>query len=944
MTMNWDDWEKQYLGGGGTPTTTTAPKPATTYAQSALQDKQTTLAGQPGIKTLAELQASNGARYLNANTIGLADGSKYQLRGDGSGLWGAGFNMTKAEQPLYRAGAPVGGGQPAQGTIANQPANQPIVSPGARSSLLGPADFTSLTGGAGVTVPVPGSFIQPGGISQAGRTDLYGPRGNTDLNTIYGGRQGSAVQIPVTPGFRGEGQTGNSIAFASGASGGGRVEPQMLFPGVNVNVPDTYVMNQGNVGDSNRAYDVPFNIGPAGAGIASIAGNNVQIQGAPGSGVGYGYALNAMPASSVFAATGRSPSDDPATQAMQSLQLQAALNQMGGGAGAIQALTAANANQFGGYHAGTGNDPFSGNGGSAQGIWPGFSAPVAPAAAPLLSPAAGPTALLNPGSAGNAGAGLTDVRQPYDTTPAGGVPARAPGAFGPPAPAAGGIIGSTASATLPGATPNGDLASKIEAARAALAAAQEDKDRQAGGGSTTSGPGFGEGPSYMAGGGTVSARPLGGRGTDLVTNEPIDGFGRFSGKHLLTVGEDNTDPDSLPNSELLRGVGSPQLQVIPLQPARMATGGSVTIDPGGQVVRPPAPTGIPQVMIPWAPQIPMLAPSPWGRYTREQVEEMQRQAQMQGGGPRRMATGGEVNYMPPPAPATVPIDNGVVNVTPPPAAPAVPPVVDDPFGDLLPPWQQAAQTLAGEQANRNRLQYRRRAGGLGAEVGVPVLQGQAEGRLLPGQYFDYQPQVNNMISDILSNRSQYQTLGPAEDVNPLYGRVGDIGVGLDRFQRVRGLEGQLPGLLATNELNQQKARQELAVNQAQYGAAQQGLATANQIAAQYYSANLPGANPTEENQMLLAQYNAQAKVDAINAAIQEATAAANGLSPALVSLNAQLEAERAALGDTNEAGLRTELALLNQRLSNQTKRVQLQNVATNLKAAGVPSLSAPLAV
>lgn len=322
-----------------------------------------------GPNSLEAIQASTIARRGSEESrINPRTGEVFTRGGDGT--WRGGFfanaRDVQADLAAWRAGGgTLPGTAPTPGATPT-PHPQGALTPEARAFAGLAGTLGTLDARGGPLVPGFGNFTQPGiGIPSEGRQTMYTGNG---LNTLYTGGQGSAQQIPIAPGFRGAGAFGNQIHFAAGASGGGRVEPQMAFPSVAVSVPGSYVRDQGNVGDGNRAYSVPFNIGAGGAGLMNIGGSNVQLNSAD-KGVGFGYTLGAMPSSSFFSATGRQADNDPAIQAAQTLQLIAAINQMGGGPGAISALTAANPNQYGGFHAGTNNGPFSGNGGTGQGTW-----------------------------------------------------------------------------------------------------------------------------------------------------------------------------------------------------------------------------------------------------------------------------------------------------------------------------------------------------------------------------------------------------------------------------------------------------------------------------------------------------------------------------------------------------------------------------------------------
>ncbi len=187
------------------------------------------------------------------------------------------------------------GGIPPTTPLTTPPPTTPGLTPAPAASTLTPEarQFaglgnlglgTTVNNTGGPIVPTVGGlnadmFRQPGiGLPTEGRNYIGGVQ--NDLNTLLTGRQGSLSQIPITPGFRGPGDVGNSISFASGASGGGRAEPAGVFGPTSVSVPDSYARGVGNAGDANRAYQVGFNIGPTGAGLMNVGGSNVQINSA----------------------------------------------------------------------------------------------------------------------------------------------------------------------------------------------------------------------------------------------------------------------------------------------------------------------------------------------------------------------------------------------------------------------------------------------------------------------------------------------------------------------------------------------------------------------------------------------------------------------------------------------------------------------------------------
>lgn len=111
----------------------------------------------------------------------------------------------------------------------------------------------------------------------------------------------------------------------------------------------------------------------------------------------------------------------------------------------------------------------------------------------------------------------------------------------------------------------------------ALLDQQMQAQEQAGGGLYGGGYGPDGGQRGFAGGGVITARPLGAASSgpkSMVTPEQIYLVGN-SGKVYGTVGEDNSDPNSAPNPELLSFPNNDQMKVTPLTPA-FADGGWIT--------------------------------------------------------------------------------------------------------------------------------------------------------------------------------------------------------------------------------------------------------------------------------------------------------------------------------------------------------------------------------
>ncbi len=234
----------------------------------------------------------------------------------------------------------------------------------------------TLSTAQGVTVPGMSQYNLSGyGVPSEGRQQLFD---SSSLNTLRAGPP-NGPEIQRGPGQRGPGQTGNAIGFGGSESdfkgGTSSIAPQTLFPTTTASVPGTYVKGEGNTNDSNRAYDVPFNIGPGGLSLASIGGSNVQLNSADKS-TGTGVVLNAAPSSNFGAATGRSLTNDPALQAIETLQIMAAQNQ----GQSVGQMTDANRAQYSG-------NPAQGQGTYFSGSAPGPQATALPA--PGAAPATG---------------------------------------------------------------------------------------------------------------------------------------------------------------------------------------------------------------------------------------------------------------------------------------------------------------------------------------------------------------------------------------------------------------------------------------------------------------------------------------------------------------------------------------------------------------------------
>lgn len=460
------------------------------------------------------------------------------------------------------------------------------------------------------------------------------------------------------------------------------------------------------------------------------------------------------------------------------------------------------------------------------------------------------------------------------------------------------------------------------------------------------GGGVDGGTRGFATGGRVSTRPLG--EADLITNGPKALVDMRTGKVDAVMGEDNADMDMRPDPEALffSGRNNSTLDIVPLDPARFAGGGRVQnqdedprywqrflqTDVGKTFVVPPfwpviAPPTVAPVFMPQA----MNDARPFAEGGSIQT----------GGGPigdlPPVPPSDEPPPPPPPIPpptpppgdgTSIPIDPGGIYVPSPP--PVIPPFVDpnkdfnvlDP--SILAPWQGASNQLMAEQARRQAYQYRRQAGGLGAEVGIPVLEGQPITQAAPaGTFYDYRPQVNRMISDIIGAQGEYRALGPEEDTTGDIYRVSQIGNLLDDIKRKTNLEDLNSVIFA-------------------------GVPTSADIA----SLNNQWQEMENERQRLISvgqsestqMENVLRSIQAIRGQINDAQGALNSATQKKAAYDAQIAAINLRLGAANEADLRTELARRQERINNQDKRVQRKTEVANLAKLGVPNLSGRVGV
>ncbi len=943
VVFDWaDDWLAQHPttgGGGGVKPTGPTAQPQVSFQEQSIKDKL----AQGGYFTKDQL-ISRGGKELGANTI-IVGTDKYSL--EPGGIYRP-FGTASAADSKALASQMMAQGQTnrtAPGLATMAPEARPYAGNAGQFGTLAPNQAPQI-GGIG------DQWIHPGvGFPTGNNATINGvERG---LNSMTAGRQGSATQFPVAPGFRREGDVGNSINFASGNTATGSLEPQMVFGPMSVTpqtaIPGSYQFGMGNVGDSGRAYGVPFNVGPGGAGLMNIGGNNVQVNSADKSS-GYGFVLNAMPSSNVGALTGRNLSEDPASQAAQIMALNSAIAQNG-----YQSLLETNPNQFGGYHAGTGNGPFSGNGGTGQNTyWAGYS-PMAAAVAPATSPATAPTAPAVPVY----GPAVTSVG-PYgpafanDQQAAAAYAARG-GAAAPSGAVAGSLVGGMLSAPAAG----GLTQDQLDALAAAYGYAGGNYGTYGG-----DGGGYGiDGGTRFAGGGRIAVRPLGlpftsyAMGTNgpksMVTNGPMGLFpispsGMPTGPMKALMGEDNADPGTAPNRERLTfsGLNNSMLNIKPLQP--FATGGTIlnrdSLMNGGttggnfsssatqeDTTTTPGNTGI------------VTGNDGYNSAGPPPTQNGGFYGSNNGGG---NTGGGYGNNVPP---VTQPPDPN----TPPPVDPNAPPVVPpvpppppvDPYANplytpdpsILAPWQAAAQELQKQNAARRNYNYRFTNAGLSGPQAIDVLQGDVPNQeLAPGMYYDPSGQINKVISDITGTQSDLQKLGGMEDITPVQDRANYIGNGLDDFSRIRDLQIS-------------KVAADVATSQAGQGGidAQSGLQAALAAKDALDSGQAPSPNYAQRVKDIDAAIAYWQRLVNDNSGAYNITSPSSPGSGA-ARIQAQIDTLQARLPkDANgnpmsESSMKTELALLRDRIAKNQQRTDLSGQLVNLKARGVPALNAPI--
>lgn len=445
-------------------------------------------------------------------------------------------------------------------------------------------------------------------------------------------------------------------------------------------------------------------------------------------------------------------------------------------------------------------------------------------------------------------------------------------------------------------------------------------------------------------GGRVGIDPLG--RPDLVTNEPIIGIGMHSGRPRLMLGEDNADRDRIPDREAvyMRNGG---MDIVPLEPfaggGRVQTQQQQETDPnfwkrflmtdvGRTFVRPtvwPAP-------VPFAegggiriggdtigtPTLPTPTPTPT------------QPTGTVGDAPPNTGTDAPPST-PPTTPTTPPVTPPVTPTAPPVTPPVTPPVSQvPPFVDplagydplnpsLLAPWEALMRRNASQEHLRNIIDNpRRRAAGLGASTGIPVLSGDVPAEQLgAGQFFDTSGQVNRMYGEILGAQSDYRNLGPEEDVSGDLTRVSEIGGLLEDMERIADIELQQQVVMAgvpTAEAIQSMNGQFMAMEE------ERGRLLST------------GFEDSPQMQTLL---QGMAR---LRSQIGEAENARNTALQKQAVYTAQIEALRNRMGPTNEAALRTELARRNENISRQDKRVQNKVKVANLAKIGVPNLGAPV--
>ena len=401
--------EKEYTAG--------QPKPPTSAALPGTSTSPAPYTPAPyGNITTAQLQSKTIETGAGAR-VDPVSRQRYTQGSDGTWRTGGTVPFTEVQGLIKTYGLPPERQEALQNpqnpgtTLASNvalSANPGLASKGVNPGTSGTAG--TLSAAQGVTLPGFEQFNIPGlGIESEGRKTIYGA--DSDLNTLRAGPP-NGPQIQFAPGNRYPNSPRSDIQFGGSGSGARpnyNVDPQLRFGASAVSVPDTWERGAGNTGDSNRAVSLPFNIGPGGASLMNIGGSNVQVNSAD-KGTGTGFALTPQTPSDKFAATdfgaatGRSLNNDPALQSAQILSIIAALNQLGGGPGAISAMTTPNAGQYSGL-------PASGQGTYFSGMAPGpQNTPYAPSAG--AGAGNGPPASFGLGALNSAGQALLGGLQP----------------------------------------------------------------------------------------------------------------------------------------------------------------------------------------------------------------------------------------------------------------------------------------------------------------------------------------------------------------------------------------------------------------------------------------------------------------------------------------------------------------------------------------------------
>ena len=199
------------------------------------------------------------------------------------------------------------------------------------------------------------------------------------------------------------------------------------------------------------------------------------------------------------------------------------------------------------------------------------------------------------------------------------------------------------------------------------------------------------------------------------------------------------------------------------------------------------------------------------------------------------------------------------------------------------------------------------------------------------------PQVENATSRLLSNQQGLRELGEGEDIMPVMQRVTDIGISLEDLDRIRSLEDAKTAAEARGTVPSADPNVIAGI--------QNNMSALSEQMGQYYEAlrlHKAGMAGMWSDQAAKALNDLEKDYAQLERDLKNATQAGPDAGDNVYVIDAQLSKLKARVGNQSEAGLRTEMAQLQERVGRHNKRRQTKEAIKNIAAAGVPSLSAPI--